>query len=115
MKQREKRKSQRRDTSLPKGRQVEQAALLDVKSALGDLPLRRDLLIESLHLIQDKFGHISAPNIAAVADILRLAQVEVYEVASFYHHFDIIKEGETPPAPITARICDGLSCSMAGA
>lgn len=103
-----------RDVSLPKGRQVLDVALDEVSETLGDLPLQRDLLIEALHLVQDRYGHVSASHIAALADILRLAQVEVYEVASFYHHFDIVKEGDTPPATVTVRVCDGLSCMLAG-
>ena len=105
----------RRDASLPKGRQVSDDALEEVRAVVGDLPLRRDLLIEALHRIQDRAGHLSAAHLAALAELMRLAQVEVYEVASFYHHFDIVKEGETPPPPVTVRVCDGLSCEMAGA
>lgn len=108
-------KSKKRDVSLPKGRQVDDAALAQVIETLGDMRPRRDLLIEALHLLQDKFGHLSAAHLTALAEHFRLAQVEVYEVASFYHHFDIVKEGETPPAPITVRVCDGLSCAMGGA
>jgi len=104
--------NKQRDVSLPKGRQVDDIALYEVTQALGNLPIRRDLLIEALHLIQDNFGFLSAAHITALADHFGLAQVEVYEVASFYHHFDIVKEGETPPAPITVRVCDGLSCAM---
>ncbi len=110
-----KRNTQNRDRSLPKGRQVDEAALSDVRSLLGDLPIRRDLLIEALHLIQDGRGYLSAENLAALAEIFRLSQVEVFEVASFYHHFDVVKEGEVPPAPLTIRVCDGLSCAMSGA
>ncbi|MEM9795866.1 MAG: NAD(P)H-dependent oxidoreductase subunit E [Pseudomonadota bacterium] len=105
----------RRDPSLPKGRQVAERDLARVALILGDLPRRRDLLIEALHLIQDTDGHLSDGALAALAELFRLAQVEVYEVASFYHHFDIVKEGETPPPALTVRVCDGLSCEMAGA
>lgn len=104
-----------RDVSLPKGRQVDDIVLSDVKEIIGNMPIRRDLLIEVLHLIQDKFGHLSAQHIAALAELFNLAQVEVYEVASFYHHFDVVKENETPPPPLTIRVCDGLSCAMSGA
>jgi formate dehydrogenase beta subunit len=110
-----KRNTMRRDISLPKGRQVEETASAEVGALLGDMPRRRDLLIEALHLIQDGTGQLSAANLAAVADEFRIGQAEVFEVASFYHHFDIVKEGETGPAPLTIRVCDGLSCSMAGA
>ena len=99
----------------PKGRQVDDTALEEVRTLLGDRPRRRDLLIEHLHLIQDKHGHLSATHIAALADEMRLAQAEVYEVATFYAHFDVIHEGETPPPALTIRVCDSLSCEMAGA
>ena len=105
----------RRDVSLPKGRQVEEAALGEVAALLGDLPRRRELLIEALHRIQDGAGHLSARHLAALAELMRLAQAEVYEVATFYHHFDVVREGEAPPPPLTIRVCDGLSCEMAGA
>jgi formate dehydrogenase beta subunit len=77
--------------------------------------LRRDLLIEFLHLIQDKWGHISAARLAALAREMRLPQAEVYEVATFYHHFDVVKESETAPPEVTIRVCDSLPCAMAGA
>lgn len=108
-------KTQRRDASLPKGRQVEDLALEQVRGLLGNLQIRRDALIEALHLIQDSAGHLSAGHLAALAEIFHLSQAEVFEVASFYHHFDIVKEGEDSPAPLTIRVCDGLSCEMAGA
>jgi formate dehydrogenase len=99
----------------PKGRQVDLQALADVQALLTDRSRRRDLLIEHLHLIQDKYGHISAAHLAALAAEMRLAQTEVYEVATFYAHFDVVKEGEAPPPPVTVRVCDSLSCAMAGA
>ena len=99
----------------PKGRQLDDAALSDVQTLLGDRPRRRDLLIEFLHLIQDAHGHLSAPHLRALAEEMRLSQVEVYEVATFYAHFDVVKEGETPPPALTIRVCDSLSCEMAGA
>jgi formate dehydrogenase len=99
----------------PKGRQVDEAALEEVRALLGAAPRRRDLLIEYLHLIQDRFGHISAAHIRALAEEMRLSQVEIYEVASFYAHFDVLKEGETPPPALTIRVCDSLSCELAGA
>jgi NADH:ubiquinone oxidoreductase subunit F (NADH-binding)/NADH:ubiquinone oxidoreductase subunit E len=99
----------------PKGRQLDPAALDEVRALLGDRSRRRDLLIEHLHLIQDKHGHLSAAHLAALADEMKLSQTEVYEVATFYAHFDVVKEGETPPPPITVRVCDSLSCAMAGA
>ena len=99
----------------PKGRQIEPAAIEEVCALLGDKPRRRDLLIEHLHLIQDRYGHLSAAHLAALAHEMKLAQTEVYEVATFYAHFDVVKEGEVPPPPITVRVCDSLSCAMAGA
>src|SRR6201995_699852 len=99
----------------PKGRQVDLRAVEEVRALLGTRERRRDLLIEHLHLIQDKYGHLSAAHLAALAAEMRLAQAEVYEVATFYAHFDVVKEGETPPPPVTVRVCDSLSCAMAGA
>src|ERR1043165_2480004 len=105
----------RRPLKTPKGRQVEPAALDRGRARLGAKPRRRDLLIEHLHLIQDRYGHLSAAHLAVLADEMKLAQTEVYEVATFYAHFDVVKEGETPPPPVTVRVCDSLSCAMAGA
>jgi NADH:ubiquinone oxidoreductase subunit F (NADH-binding)/NADH:ubiquinone oxidoreductase subunit E len=98
-----------------KGRVVETGALAEIQALLGDAPRRRDLLIEHLHRIQDKFGHISAAHIVALAREMKLAMTEVYEVASFYHHFDIVKEGDAPPPALTVRVCDSLSCELGGA
>ena len=86
-----------------------------MRALLGERPRRRDLLIEHLHLIQDRYGHLSAAHLAALAAEMKLALTEVYEVATFYAHFDVVKEGETPPPPVTVRVCDSLSCAMAGA
>ncbi|HZN47038.1 MAG TPA: NAD(P)H-dependent oxidoreductase subunit E, partial [Ramlibacter sp.] len=99
----------------PKGRQPTDQALAEVRQLLGDASRQRDLLIEHLHKLQDHFGHLSAAHLSALAQEMRLAQSEVYEVASFYHHFDIVKEGEEAPQALTVRVCDGLSCEMAGA
>jgi formate dehydrogenase beta subunit len=99
----------------PKGRPLDPQAAAQIRDLLGDAPRQRDLLIEFLHRIQDSYGHISAAHILALAEELKLAQTEVYEVATFYHHFDVVKEGETPPPPLTVRICETLSCQMAGA
>ncbi|MBT8424154.1 MAG: NAD(P)H-dependent oxidoreductase subunit E [Silicimonas sp.] len=99
----------------PKGRQLDDAALAEVQALLGDRPRRRDLLIEFLHLIQDAHGHLSAAHLRALAEELRLAQAEVYEVATFYAHFDVVKEDEAPPPALTIRVCDSLSCELAGA
>src|SRR3954470_11178624 len=99
----------------PKGRKPTDQALAEVRQLLGDAPRQRDLLIEHLHKLQDHYGHLSAAHLSALAQEMRLAQSEVYEVASFYHHFDIVKEGEDAPPALTVRVCDGLSCEMAGA
>jgi len=99
----------------PKGRQYEDQALAEVQALLADAPRRTDLLIEFLHLIQDTYGHLSAAHLRALAEELRMAQAEVYEVATFYAHFDVVKEGEVPPPALTIRVCDSLSCELAGA
>jgi formate dehydrogenase len=97
-----------------KGRVVDLNALLEVQNLLGNESRARDLLIEHLHRIQDKFGHLSAPHLVALAHEMRLATTEVYEVASFYHHFDVVREGEAAPPALTVRVCDSVSCEMAG-
>ena len=99
----------------PKGRQFEDEALNEVKALLENRPRQKDLLIEFLHLIQDKYGYLSAQHLCALAEELKISMSEVYEVASFYAHFDIVKEDETPPPQITIRVCDSLSCELAGA
>ena len=104
----------RRPRQTPKGRQIDPRAAEEIATLLGARPRRRDLLIEFLHLIQDRYGHISAPHLAALAAEMKLAQAEVYEVATFYAHFDVVKDGPVPPA-VTVRVCDSLSCAMAGA
>ena len=99
----------------PKGRQFEDEALNEVKALLENRPRQKDLLIEFLHVIQDKYGYLSAQHLCALAEELKISMAEVYEVASFYAHFDIVKEDETPPPQITIRVCDSLSCELAGA
>jgi len=103
----------------PKGRQVDAAALAEVRVALGDMPRRRDLLIEHLHCINDRYGQLAMPHLVALASELRLSMTEVYEVASFYHHFDVVREDAdgqiaAPPA-LTVRVCEGIACELAGA
>jgi len=98
----------------PKGRMVDQTALADIKSLLGDTPPRRDMLIEALHLVQDHYKCLSARHLAALADLMRLPMAEIWEVASFYDHFDLVREGEDAPAPCSVRVCTSLSCMMAG-
>ncbi|WP_065327080.1 NAD(P)H-dependent oxidoreductase subunit E [Tritonibacter mobilis] len=99
----------------PKGRQLDDQAHSEILDLLGERPRDRDLLIEFLHLVQDKFGYISAAHIRALAEEMRTGQAEIFEVASFYAHFDVVKEGETPPPALTIRVCDSLSCELAGA
>jgi formate dehydrogenase beta subunit len=98
-----------------KGRQLDDAAHAEVLALLGGKPRDRDLLIEHLHLIQDAHGCLSAAHMRALAEEMRMSQAEVYEVATFYAHFDVVKEGEPTPPALTIRVCDSLSCEMAGA
>ena len=95
-----------------RGRRVDLEALNQIRELIAPLPLRRDLLIEYLHLIQDKFGHISAEHITALASEMKLSTTEIFEVATFYHHFDVIKENQSPPENLTVRVCDSISCEM---
>jgi NADH:ubiquinone oxidoreductase subunit F (NADH-binding)/NADH:ubiquinone oxidoreductase subunit E len=105
----------KRAKSTPKGRQVDPTASHEIEQLLGDKPRRRDLLIEYLHLIQDKYRQISAAHLAALADEMKLAFAEVFETATFYAHFDVVKEGEPDIPPLTIRVCDSLTCAMLGA
>jgi formate dehydrogenase len=107
--------SLRRARPRPKGRALDDAAAADVRRALGPLPIRRDLLIEALHRVQDTLGCLRAAHLKALAETFALAEAEVFEVASFYHHFDIVKEDEIAPAPVTVRVCDSIACMLAGA
>ena len=109
------RQNRGRVRSTPKGRRVDPAARDEVRALLGDAPRRTDLLIECLHKIQDRYGCLQARHLVALADELKMAMAEVYEVATFYHHFDVIKEGEPLPPAITVRVCDSISCELAGA
>src|SRR3954465_11109332 len=105
----------KRAKSTPKGRQVDPQAAEEIAVLLGDRPRRRDLLIEHLHLVQDKYHQISAAHLAALADEMKLAFAEVFETATFYAHFDVVKEGEPDVPPITIRVCDSITCAMMGA
>ena len=107
--------SRKRARAFPKGRQLEGNALREVRELLGSRPRRPDLLIEFLHLIQDRYHHLSARHLRALCDEMRLSQAAVYEVATFYSHFDVVKEGETPPPPTTIRVCDSITCELKGA
>src|SRR5216684_1047802 len=99
----------------PKGRALDPQALEEVRALLGDASRQRDLLIEHLHKLNDRYGSLSAARLAALAQEMRLPLAEVYEVATFYHHFEVVKEGETPPAALTVRVCDSIACELAGA
>src|ERR1700724_3824905 len=104
----------KRAKATPKGRQVDPTAAHEIEQLLGDRPRRRDLLIEHLHLIQDKYHQISAAHLAALADEMKLSFAEVFETATFYAHFDVVKEGEADIPPLTIRVCDSLTCAMLG-
>jgi formate dehydrogenase beta subunit len=104
----------KRAKSTPKGRQVDPQAAEEIALLLGDRPRRRDLLIEHLHLIQDTWKQISAGHLAALADEMKLSFAEVFETATFYAHFDVVKEGEANIPPLTIRVCDSLTCAMLG-
>src|SRR5438874_13748807 len=104
-----------RGRATPKGRRVDPKAREEVVALLGDAPRRHDLLIEHLHLIQDRYGCISAAHLVALAAEMKLAMSEVYEVATFYHHFDVVKDGDAAPPAITVRVCDSIACDLAGA
>lgn len=105
----------RRAKSTPKGRQIDPQAADEIELLLGNRSRRRDLLIEHLHLIQDKYNQISAAHLAALADSMKLAFSEVFETATFYAHFDVVKEGQPDLPPLTIRVCDSLTCAMLGA
>src|SRR5512141_3050102 len=105
----------RRTRPTPKGRPVDPVAREEIARLIEGVPCEREYLIENMHRIQDRFGHLSAAHLNALAEAMRLAQAEVYEVATFYHHFDVVKEGEDAPPAVTVRVCETLSCQMAGA
>ncbi len=107
--------SRKRARAFPKGRQLDTEALTEIRALLGDRPRRHDLLIEYLHLIQDRYHAISARHLKALCEELFLPQAAAYEVATFYAHFDVVKEGETPPPPTTIRVCDSITCAIKGA
>ena len=105
----------KRIKGLQRGRPIDDVALAEIRSLLGEDTRRRDLLIEYLHRIQDRFGCISAAHCVALADELALSSTEVYEVATFYHHFDVIKDDEQRPPAVTVRVCESVSCALFGA
>src|ERR1700710_2319337 len=105
----------RRAKMTPKGRQVQPNAKDEIATLLANRPRSREFLIEYLHLIQDTYKQISAAHLAALADQMRLAFAEVFETATFYAHFDLVKEDEPPLAPLVIRVCDSVTCAMFGA
>ncbi|HEB77420.1 MAG TPA: NADH-quinone oxidoreductase subunit F [Methylothermaceae bacterium] len=107
--------ARKKKVRVARGRPVDLTALEEIRALLQDEPRRRDLLIEHLHKIQDAYKFISAKHIVALAHEMKLSPAEVYEVATFYHHFDVVKEGDTPPPPLTVRVCESLTCHMNGA
>ncbi|EXJ11441.1 NAD(P)H-dependent oxidoreductase subunit E [Nitrincola nitratireducens] len=104
----------RKTRSQPRGRLLDVNALETVNQLLGDASNARDRLIENLHTLQDHFGYLSMPHLRALSERMNLPMAAVYETASFYAHFDLIDEGQTPPPDITIRVCDSLSCQLAG-
>ena len=105
----------KRAKSTPKGRQVSPRALEEIAALLGDRPRDRDLLIEHLHLIGDRYRQISAAHLAALAEEMKLSFADVFETATFYAHFDVVKEGEPDIPPLTLRVCDSITCALQGA
>ena len=107
--------SRKRARTGPKGRTATPESRAEVRTMLNGAPLEREFLLENLHCIQDSVGFLSARHLAALAAEMKMSMAEVYEAATFYHHFSVVKEGETPPPELTVRVCDSLSCEMAGA
>ena len=97
-----------------KGRQADDTSIAEVRGLIGDEPHRRDLLIEHLHKLNDAYRALHDRHLVALAKEMNLPMAEVYEVATFYHHFEVVR-GDDPVADITVRVCDGLSCELAGA
>jgi len=108
-------KTTKRKKGQHRGRSLDDTALADVRALLGDSSPRRDLLIEYLHRLQDRYGSIGSAHCVALAHELRISTTEVYEVATFYHHFDVIKDGEPRPPEVTVRVCDSITCALFGA
>ena len=98
----------------PKGRNTNDKDVKDIKELIQSLPLRRDLLIEYLHLIQDKYGQIRKKHLAAISELLRIPFAESFEVATFYAHFDVIEDDDPSVQDITIRVCDSLTCELFG-
>ncbi|MES9838051.1 MAG: NAD(P)H-dependent oxidoreductase subunit E [Candidatus Thiodiazotropha sp.] len=108
-------KSDKREPGHNKGRRVKPAVLAEIRELLGETPRRPELLIELLHRLQDAHGYITIDQVMALAQELNISSAHVYEVASFYHHFDLVGEGETPPPPLIVRVCDSIACMLDGA
>ncbi|MFC1322944.1 MAG: NADH-quinone oxidoreductase subunit F [gamma proteobacterium symbiont of Ctena orbiculata] len=108
-------KSDKREPGHNKGRRVKPAVLAEIRELLGETSRRPELLIELLHRLQDAHGYITIDQVMALAQELNISSAHVYEVASFYHHFDLVGEGETPPPPLTVRVCDSIACMLDGA
>ena len=107
--------SRKRARAGAKGRVATPEARAEVRGILSGAPTGREFLLENLHRIQDAAGFLSAQHLAALAAEMKMAMAEVYEAATFYHHFAVVKDGEAPPPKLTVRVCDSLSCEMAGA
>ena len=105
----------RKAAPFPRGRVLKQDEVAAVKALLGERPRERALLIEYLHLIQDQQGCLPEGHLQALAEELKIPMAEVYEVATFYAHFDVVADGEPRPPAVTVRVCDSLSCMRAGA
>src|SRR5688572_22451741 len=98
----------------PKGRRVDPQALKDVQALLGNESRRRDLLIEHLHKVQDRYGHLSAAHLVALASEMKLAMAEAHEVATSDYQFDAVREGDAVPPASRVRVCDSIACDLAG-
>ena len=107
-------KRRKRKRGEAKGRRATAVALSELATLLGDGPKRRDLLIEYLHVIQDRYGYITFDHCVALAEEMKISTSEIYETATFYHHFDLVADGQPPPPPLTVRVCDSITCQMAG-
>ena len=107
--------SRKRARTGPKGRVATPESRAEVRAILNGAPTGREFLLENLHRIQDSAGFLSAQHLAALAAEMKMSMAEVYETATFYHHFSVVKEGEAPPPALTVRVCDSLACEMAGA
>ena len=97
-----------------KGRQADEVSLQEVRALVGEAPHRRDVLIEHLHKLNDAYRCLHDRHLVALAKEMKLPMAEVFEVATFYHHFEVVRGDEAAPG-LTVRVCEGLSCELAGA